>query len=76
MSKEVKLAGVPATLEKKGQGFTTEQKITEENLREIARLQLSSNLSPWLTTEQAWEELAAKAVYDRAKSGKKAHLKS
>lgn len=50
--------------------FTTEAKITEENLQGIARLQLSGNLSPWLTTQQIWEELAEKAVHDRAKNGR------
>jgi len=42
--------GLPGLMPVKAKHFTTEGKVPEENLREIARLQLSSNLSPWLTT--------------------------
>ena len=48
----------------------------EGHLREIITCVAQPHFSPWLTTSQAWEELAEKAVHDRAKNGKKAHLKS
>ena len=40
------------SLSDKVKKFITEDKITEENLREIIRLSLSDKLSPWLTTWQ------------------------
>ena len=60
------------SLSDKGKKFVTEGKITEENLREIIQLLLSNNLSPWLTTSQAWEELAEKAVFADKVGDKKA----
>lgn len=36
--------------------------LTEDHLRAITGVVLALELSPWLTTEQAWEELAEKAV--------------
>jgi len=54
VSERIRLHSMPTNAKR----FTTDRKITEENLREIARLQLSSKLSPWLTTQQVWQELA------------------
>jgi len=34
------------------------------HLPEIAKFQIDLYLSPWLTTQQAWEELAENAVHE------------
>ncbi|HUV56429.1 MAG TPA: hypothetical protein VMV84_04275 [Dehalococcoidales bacterium] len=43
--------------------------LSEWHLQELLELSVAQHLSPWLTTSQAWEELAQKAVHDRAKNG-------
>ena len=43
----------------------------EWHLQELLELSVAQHLFPWLTTGQAWEELAEKAVHDRAKNGSK-----
>jgi len=43
--------------------------LSEWHLQELLELSVAQRLSPWLTTSQAWEELAEKAVHDRAKNG-------
>ena len=46
--------------------------LTEGHLTAICGVTLDvQSFSPWLTTQQAWEELAAKAVYDKGKNGDK-----
>ena len=41
--------------------FISQGLIGKEHWRAITELLMTNNLSPWLTTEQAWEELAKKA---------------
>jgi len=43
--------------------------LTEGHLQAITWLVFDVTLSPWLTTEQAWVELAEQIVKDKAKSG-------
>jgi len=50
----------------KVKGFIARGLLDEFHLEEICELFAANNLSPWLTTSQAWEELAEKAVHDRA----------
>ena len=51
--------------------FILQGDLTETHLIEISTLYIDVCLSPWLTTQQAWEELAAKAVYGKGKNGDK-----
>lgn len=44
---------------------------TEGHLAEIAILCVDACFSPWLTTEQVWQDLVEKAVEDKKKNGKK-----
>ena len=46
--------------------FIRRDLLAEFHLEEICELFAANNLFPWLTTSQAWEELAQKAVNDRA----------
>jgi len=46
----------------KVKGFISKGLLAEFHLQEIIQLSAADNLSPWLTTHQAWEELAEKAV--------------
>lgn len=43
----------------------------EGHLAEITVICVDAYFAPWLTTEQAWQELADKAVQDKRKNGKK-----
>ncbi len=43
--------------------------LSEWHLQELLELSVAQRLSPWLTTPQAWEELAEKAAHDQAKNG-------
>ena len=45
--------------------------ITEGHLQAISAVIVTSQLSPWLTAEAAWTELAESVVRDRAKNGSK-----
>ena len=54
-----------------GQGFIRQGLLAESHLEEIASLFVVEYFSPWLTTEQAWEELADQAVRDKGKNGDK-----
>jgi ParB/RepB/Spo0J family partition protein len=45
--------------------------LNEAHLRQITGLSIDRHFSSWLTTESAWEELAAKAVHDKGKNGSK-----
>jgi len=56
--------------------FISKGLLAEFHLQEIIQLSAADNLSPWLTTSQAWEELAEKAVRDRAKNGSKSRKQS
>lgn len=56
VSLRLKLHALPDKVKR----FTSQGELTEAHLIEIARLQVDLYLSPWLTTAQAWEELAAK----------------
>jgi len=44
--------------------------LDEFHLEEIGHLSAADTLSLWLTTSQAWKELAEKAVHDRGKNQK------
>jgi len=62
----LRLHSLPARVK----GFIKQGQIDEGHLIEISQgiRCLIPAFSPWLTTEQAWEELAAKAVYDKGKN--------
>jgi len=53
----------------KVKGFVSQCLLAEFHLEEICSCFAAKHLSPWLTTSQAWEELAEKAVNNRAKNG-------
>jgi site-specific DNA-methyltransferase (adenine-specific) len=42
--------------------FTLQDLLTETHLREIVSLRLEAYFGPWLTTQQAWEELAQDSI--------------
>jgi len=50
------------TLPEKVKSFIHQGSLTETHLIQIIEIYIDVYFSPWLTTEQAWEELAAKAV--------------
>lgn len=52
-------------------GFVNQGLLTETHLIEITSLSIDLHFSPWLTTEEAWEELAEIAVGGVRKDGKK-----
>lgn len=64
VSERLKFHTMPA----KVKGFVSKEVLGEFHLQEIAQLSAADTLSPWLTTSQAWEELAQKAVNGRLKS--------
>lgn len=51
--------------------FVNQKLLTETHLIEITKLGIDSHFVPWLTTEQAWQELAELAVRGIRKDGKK-----
>lgn len=51
--------------------FINQGSLEETHLLEISKLSIDLYFSPWLTTSQAWEELANKAIYDKGKNGSK-----
>lgn len=55
----------------KVKGFVSQCLLSEFHLEEICSCFAAKHLSPWFTTQQVWEELAQKAVNDRAKNGNK-----
>ena len=59
------------TMSDKIKKFMHKELLAEFHLMEIIILCTVHNLSPWLTTSKAWEQLAEKAVNDRAKNGSK-----
>jgi len=61
------------TLSDRAKDFITQGVIDEKHLIEITQgiTRVIDSFFPWLTTEQAWEELAAKAVQDKGKNGEK-----
>lgn len=61
----LKLNAMPETIKR----YVRQGELTEGHLTEIG--QVLVDLHPWLTTQQAWEELASKAVYDKGKNGDK-----
>lgn len=63
----LKLHKLPAHVKE----FCTQKLLEETHLREITSFELECTFSPWLTPEQAWIELAEKAVYDKGKNGNK-----
>src|SRR5262249_26563198 len=65
VAKRLKLNELPTSVKQHvNQGL-----LSEAHLLEIMAVCVDSHLYPWLTTQQAWEELAAKAVYDKGKNG-------
>lgn len=67
VSVRLKLNGLPDEVK----NFVTQGFLEEAHLREICSLLLKSHFAPWLTSEQAWIELAEKAVHDKGKNGNK-----
>jgi site-specific DNA-methyltransferase (adenine-specific) len=67
VSKRLKLNKLPNTIKR----FIHQGFLTERHLIEISEIFTSEYFSPWLTTEQAQLELAAKAAKDKAKNGAK-----
>lgn len=67
VSKRLKLNG----LSDKIKVFIHQDLINEAHLIEISQLFINEYFADWLTTESAWEELAAKAVHDKGKNGSK-----
>lgn len=61
------------SLSERVKSFIRQKQIDEGHLIEITQgiSHLIPAFSPWLTTEQAWEELAEKAVRDKGKNGSK-----
>ena len=60
LAKRIKFNGMPTKVKKYvAQGF-----LDEGHIEAISSLVAPAQLSPWLTTSQAWEELAEKAVHD------------
>lgn len=57
------------TMSDKVKDFIRRDLIDESHLEEISYLSAADTLSPWLTTQQVWQEVAEKAVNDRAKRG-------
>ena len=45
--------------------YVQQKILAKGHLDEISGVFVVEHLSPWLTTQQAWEELAEKAVYDK-----------
>lgn len=63
----LKLHGLPDKIKT----FCTQGLLDETHLREILAIELEFKFMDWLTTVQAWEELASKAIYDKGKNGSK-----
>lgn len=59
------------TLSERVKGFIQQGFMTEGHLRGITSIFTAEYFSPWLTTEQAWEELAELVVMGIRKDGKK-----
>lgn len=51
--------------------FIRQDVLSEGHFEQISQLYVDVYFSPWLTTSQAWEELANKAIYDKGKNGSK-----
>ncbi len=62
-----KLHGLPDNIKR----HVNQKTLTEAHLIEISGLLVDSQLSGCLTTEEAWEEVAALAVHGRGKNGEK-----
>lgn len=49
--------------------YVRQHLLTEDHLEKITSLFVAEHFSPWLTTEQTWEELANWVVQGRLKDG-------